>query len=63
MTIKEKKAKAAAIAVACYMQLSDDCKDKKNCNGWRKVGRALSLKRRDLLRINGRVPSSYRLRM
>jgi len=63
MTRNEKKAKAAAVAVACYMKLNNEkCVDH-NCNNWSRVNRALTLKRGDLLRINGRIPSSYRLRM
>jgi len=63
MTRNEKKTKAAAVAVACYMQLNKEKCIEHNCNNWSRINRAISLKRSDLLRINGRVPGSYRLRM
>jgi hypothetical protein len=63
MTNKEKKTKAAAIAVSAYVLLTSLKAKKAKKANWRKVSLAMRMQRRGLLRFSGRIPSNYRLRM
>ncbi len=64
MTNREKKAKAAAIAVSCYIQLENECENGEGkCLGWRRMNKLLIMNRRGFLQLKGRVPGNFRLRM
>lgn len=63
MTNREKKAKAAAIAVSCYFQLENECENDSKCHGWRRMNKLLVMQRRGLLQLKGRSPGNFRLRM
>lgn len=64
MNNREKKAKAAAIAVGCYIQLESEYESAKGkCYGWQRMNKLLIMNRRGLLQLKGRVPGNFRLRM
>ena len=63
MTTKEKKMKAAAIAVSCYLQFQKDCMNNKNCPGWQKMNKLIKLRQRGLVQLKGNLPGNFRLRM
>ena len=63
MTEREKKLKAAAIAVSCYIKLQKECKDNNNCPGWQKMNKIIKLRQRGLVQLKGKLPGNFRLRM
>lgn len=63
MTEREKKLKAAAIAVSCYLQLQKKCKENGNCPGWQKMNKLIKLRQRGLVQLKGNLPGNFRLRM
>ncbi len=57
MTLLEKKKKAAAIAVACFLQQEND-KASLPQNQWGKMGKARIMDGRDFMQRKGRTPGS-----
>lgn len=54
MTLREKKMKAAAIAVTCFMQQDSDEMSKCTVSGWSKMGKNIIMNGRDLAQRKSR---------
>ncbi len=63
MTNRERKLKAAAIAVSCYLKFQNDCKENGTCPGWQKMNKLIKLRQRGLVQLKGKLPGNFRLRM
>ena len=61
MTVREKKAKAAAIAVSTVLAVVREPENIRRNDDWRKV--SMVVKKQGILRFRGRIPSNYRIRM
>ena len=61
MTLREKKMKAAAIAVSTVLSVVREPECAKRNTDWRKI--SMVVKKQGILRFRGRIPSNYRIRM
>lgn len=60
MTLKEKRMKAAAIAVSCMMQQDSICIDSPCGSNWDKMGKNRIMNGREFLQRKGRSPKGLR---
>lgn len=60
MTLKEKRMKAAAIAVGCMMQQDSICSEAQSGSNWDKMGINRIMNGREFLQRKGRSPKGMR---
>lgn len=60
MTLREKRMKAAAIAVSCLMQQDSCCVETENINTWDKIGKNRIMNGREFLQRKGKSPMGLR---
>jgi hypothetical protein len=60
MTLREKRMKAAAIAVSCFLQEEVEERENFNNSGWSKMGKNIIMNGREFTQRRGRNPKSLR---
>ncbi|MEA3503708.1 MAG: hypothetical protein U9R32_00735 [Bacteroidota bacterium] len=58
MTRKEKKMKAAAIAVSCFLQQESECKENNKNFGWGEMGKNMIMNGREFTQRRGKIPGN-----
>lgn len=56
MTLREKRMKAAAIAVSCFLQMDSEEIDNFKGQGWSKMGKNIIMSGREFAQRKGRDP-------